>query len=102
MTTPSGITGPQDLAQTVREAVDPLDEHAPYGTATNARDDDVSRPSQMQQLLAKRAEIRAKLAAAGSEYITANPYRSVLISAAAGAALATLAFTISSLVRCDR
>jgi len=102
MTTPSGITGPQDLAQTVREAVDPLDEHAPYGTPTNARDDGTSRPSQMQQLLEKRAEISAKLFAASNDYILENPLRSVLIGAAAGAALATLVFTITSVVRNTR
>ena len=101
MTTPSGITGPQDLAETVRKAVDPLDEHAPYGTETNARDDDALRPEQMQELLAKREEIRFKLAAAGNEYITVNPFGSVLIGAAVGAALVTLAFAITNLVRND-
>ena len=102
MSTLSGITGPQDLAQTVREAVDPLDEHSPYGTATNARDDEALRPSQMQQLLAKRVEIRVKLVAAGNEYITENPLSSVFIGAAGGAALATLVFAIIGLLQRDR
>ena len=95
MTTPKGITGPQDLAQTVRSAADPLDDHAAYGISTNSPDDELSRAAEMKQLLAERSVGSTDFLAACEEYIAEHPARSMVLAATAGAACTALIFAVA-------
>lgn len=101
MTTPTGITGPQDLAQTVRNAVDPLDEHVGYGTSAHWPQDEQARANEMNQLLSKRAVSTASFGAACEDYIVAHPTRSIVVAAAAGAAGASLLFAVVDCLRSE-
>lgn len=102
MTTPTGITGPQDLAQTVRNAVDPLDELVGYGTSTNWPEDEQTRAAEMKQLLAERDVSSPTFAAACEDYIVAHPTRSIVAAAAAGAACTALLFAVVDRIAAER
>ena len=102
MTSPSGITGPQDLAETVRNAVDPLEDHPPYGTSTNARDGEQSRADEMKQLLEERSLSATDLVAACEDYVKEHPTRSIVMAATAGAACTALLFAVADYLRDDR
>jgi ElaB/YqjD/DUF883 family membrane-anchored ribosome-binding protein len=102
MTSPSGITGPQDLAETVRNAVDPLENHPPYGTATSARDGEQSRADEMKQLLEERSLSGTDLVAACEDYIKEHPTRSIVMAATAGAACTALLFAVADMLRAER
>ena len=102
MTAPAHITGPEDLAQTVRNATDPLNEHSYYGTSMNASGDETSRPSEMNELLEKRRLSVAAMGIACEHYVRAHPTRSVVIAATAGAALTALLFTVAEYVAAER
>ena len=55
MTAPKDIIGPEDLASTVRNATDPLEEYPNDGTATNLPRDKASRPDENNELLESRS-----------------------------------------------
>ena len=101
MTTSTGITGPQDLAQTVRNAVDPLDDHVGYGASAYWPEDEKSRAEEMHELLSERAVSPAKFGAACEDYIVAHPTRSVVAAVVAGAAGASLLFAVIDCLRSD-
>lgn len=95
MTAPKEITGPEDLAKTVRNATDPLEEYPNYGTAANAPGDKRSRPEEMSELLDERDLTSSGLNVACAHYIRAHPVRSVAVAAGAGAALAALVISVT-------
>lgn len=94
MTASTGITGPQDLAQTVRNAVDPLDEHVGYGVSSHSPEDAQARASEIQRLLDERDASSANFSAACEGYIVAHPMRSVAVAAGAGAACVALIYAV--------
>ena len=94
MTKPTEITGPQDLAQTVRNAVDPLDEHVGYGASTNWPEDAKARAKEMKELLDERDARSGNFRAACEAYILTHPIRSVVVAAGAGAACAALIYAV--------
>ncbi len=90
MTAPKKITGPDDLAATVRSATDPLDEYPNYGTAASPPGDESSRPAEMTERLGERGCSDAKWYEAYKDLISEYPTRSVVAAAAVGAAAAAL------------
>lgn len=95
MTAPKDITGPEDLAKTVRNATDPLEEYPNYGTAANPSGDKRSRPEEINELLDQRDLTASGLGVACEHYIAAHPIRSVAIAAGAGAAAAALVIAVT-------
>ena len=102
MKAPADITGPEDLAQTVRNATDPLEDHPNYGTSANPAGDNTARPSEMKDLLEERGLTVNALGVACAHYVRTNPTRSVVIAATAGAALTTLLFTVAEYAVAER
>jgi hypothetical protein len=102
MTAPKDITGPDDLAKTVRNATDPLEEYPNYGTSANPPGDNASRPAEMNELIDERGLTVSGLRAACEHYIAAHPMRSVAIAAGAGAAAAALLIAVADVVRNQR
>jgi hypothetical protein len=86
MTAPKDITGPEDLAETVRSATDPLEGYPNDGTAANPPGDKASRPDEINELLFEPGETVAGFSVACAHYIAAHPMRSDAIAAGAGAA----------------
>ena len=101
MSTSTGITGPQDLAQTVRNAVDPLDDHVGYGTSAYGPEDEQARAKEMNKLLGERAVSPAGFGAACEDFVKAHPTRSIAVAATAGAACAALLFAVVDCLRSD-
>jgi hypothetical protein len=99
MTAPKEITGPDDLARTVRNATDPLDEYPNYGTAANPPGDKTSRPDEMSELIEERGPNVSTWDAACEEYIVSNPFLSVAVAAGAGAAAAALLILAAGAIR---
>lgn len=99
MTAPNDITGPEDLAKTVRDATDPLEEYPNYGTAANPPGDKDSRPDEINELLEDRNLNMSKWRDACEQYIAANPVRSVAVAAGAGAAAALLLIALAGAIR---
>ena len=98
MTAPKDITGPEDLAKTVRNATDPLEEYPNYGTATNPPGDNASRPDEMNELIDERGPTASGLSVACEHYIVAHPLRSVAIAAGAGAAVTALVIAVAGFI----
>ena len=88
MTAPKEITGPEDLAKTVRNATDPLESYPNYGTAANAPGDEASRPEEISELIEERDPGVPSLGVACEHFIAAHPIGSLAIAAGAGAAAA--------------
>ncbi len=99
MTAPNDITGPEDLASTVRNATDPLEAYPNYGTATNPPGDKTSRPDEINELLEERDLVVSTWGVACEQYIAAHPMRSVAVAAGAGATAAALLILIAGTVR---
>lgn len=102
MTAPKEITGPDDLARTVRNATDPLEEYPNYGTAANPPGDKASRPEEISELIEERGLTVSGLSVACEHYISAHPMRSVAVAAGAGAAAAALVIAVAGLIRDQR
>lgn len=102
MTAPKEITGPDDLASTVRSATDPLDEYPNYGTAANPPGDKASRPEEITEQIEERALTVSGLSVACEHYIAAHPFRSVAIAAGVGAATSALVFAVAGLIGSQR
>ncbi len=98
MTAPKEITGPDDLARTVRGATDPLDEYPNYGTAANPPGDNAARPQEINELIEERGLTVSALSVACEHYIAAHPMRSVAIAAGAGAAATALVIALAGLI----
>lgn len=98
MTAPKDITGPEDLASTVRNATDPLEEYPNYGTATNPPGDQTSRPDEINELLDDREPTVSTWVGACEQYIKAYPMRSVAVAAGAGAAAAALLILVAGAI----
>ena len=90
MTAPKEITGPDDLAGTVRSATDPLDEYPNYGTAASPPGDESSRPAEMTERLGERACRDARWYDDFEDLISEYPMQSVVAAAAVGATAAAL------------
>lgn len=102
MNSPSVITGPDDLAQTVRSATDPLDAYPNNGTSVNAPGDQTARPEEMADLINERSATVAAFGVACERYISENPTRSIVVAATAGAAVTALVFAVAGLVSRQR
>ena len=102
MTAPKDITGPEDLASTVRNATDPLEEYPNYGTAAHPPGDNTSRPDEMNELLEERDLTVSTWGVACEQYIAAHPMRSVAVAAGAGAAAAALLLLMAGAIRDKR
>ena len=98
MTAPKDITGPEDLATTVRSATDPLEEYPNYGTAANPPGDNASRPEEINELIDQRGQTSSGLSVACEHYIIAHPMRSVAIAAGAGAAATALVIAVAGFI----
>ena len=99
MTAPKDITGPDDLATTVRNATDPLEEYPNYGTAANLPGNKDSRPEEINGLIEERGLTVSSLSVACEHYVAAHPIRSVAIAAGAGAAAVALVIALAGLMR---
>ena len=99
MTAPKDITGPDDLASTVRNATDPLEDYSNYGTAANPPGDETSRPEEISALLEARDLTASSLKVACEKYIAAHPTQSVVVAAGAGAAAAALLIVLVEAIR---
>lgn len=88
MTAPKDITGPEDLASTVRNATDPLEAYPNYGTSANPPGVDTARPEEMSELLDERSPDASTFAVACERYIADHPIQSLAVAAGAGAAAA--------------
>jgi len=95
MTAPTEITGPDDLARTVRNATDPLEAYPNYGTAASPPGDQASRPEELKQLIDDRDPTVAGLSVACGQYIAAHPMRSIAVAASVGAAAAALVIAVA-------
>ena len=102
MTAPKDITGPEDLASTVRNATDPLEEYRNYGTAANPPGDKVSRPDEINELLEERSLTGSTWGVACEQYIAAHPMRCVAAAAGAGAAAAAVLLSMIGAIRDKR
>ena len=92
MNAPKDITGPDDLAATVRSATDPLDEYPNYGTAAAPPGDESSRPAEITEQLDERGISELKWSDGYEQYISDYPLRSMVAAAAVGAIAAALLF----------
>ena len=99
MTAPKDITGPENLASTVRNATDPLEEYPNYGTATNPPGDKTSRPDEINALLETRSPAVSNWTESCEQYIVAHPMQSVAVAAGAGAAAAALLILLYDSIR---
>ena len=102
MTAPTEITGPDDLATTVRNATDPLEEYPNYGTSANPPGDKSSRPEEINELIEERGLTVSALGVACEHYIAAHPVRSVALAAGAGAAAAALVIAVAGFMGDER
>ena len=94
MTASTEITDPQDLAQTVRNAVDPLDEQVGYGAGSYWSEDGNAHVAGTKQQLGDRSASSTRLGAACEDYVVAHPIRSVAVAAGAGAACVALIYLL--------
>lgn len=87
-------TDPQDLAQTVRNAVDPLDEQIGYEAGRHWLEDDSAHATKIKQQFDDRSISSTRLGAACEDYIVAHPVRSVMVAAGAGAVCIALIYSL--------
>ena len=99
MTAPKDITGPEDLASTVRNATDPLEAYPNYGTSANPPGDNTARPEEISELLDERSPAVSTFTDACEQYIAAHPMRSVAMAAGAGAAASALLILTAAAIR---
>lgn len=98
MTAPKEITGPDDLAGTIRNATDPLEGYPNYGTSAHPPGDKSSRPQEINELIEERGSTESALRVACEHYIAANPIRSVALAAGAGAAAVALVIAVAGFI----
>lgn len=94
MTAPTRITGPDDLAKTVRNATDPLEDYPNYGTAANAPGDQEARPSEISEQIGERRVDRTTLGMACENFIASRPLLTVALALTTGAAIGSLLVSI--------
>lgn len=98
MTAPKDITGPEDLAATVRNATDPLEQYPNYGTAAHSPGDKAARPDEINDQIDERRLTVSSLSVACEDYIAAHPVRSIAVAAGAGAAASALLIAVAGYI----